>query len=113
MLIIVVFQIDFWKEPSNLFQPVDILVPNDDFLSLSSLLENDGIEFRVHIEDVQKLIEEGMEPVGARSGGSWHSRYHNLNEVGWTINITQSFALHVKNGKATMADISSIFIHLN
>ena len=99
MLIIVVFQIDFWKEPSNLFQPVDILVSNDDFLVLSSLLENNGIEFKVHIEDVQKLIEEGMGPGGARSGGSWHSRYHNLREVGWTMNITQSFALHVQKAK--------------
>ena len=75
-------KIDFWKEPSHLFQEVDIEVSEEDFIALSSLLEADGIEYKVQIDDVQKLIEGELETVGARRfGESWHSRYHNLEEV--------------------------------
>ena len=75
-------KIDFWKEPSRLFQAVDIEVSEEDFVTLASLLEADGIEFKVQIDDVQKLIEGELETVGARRfGESWHNQYHNLNEV--------------------------------
>jgi len=78
-----IFQIDFWKGPSRLNQPVDIEVSDDDFVLLSSLLEDNGIKFEVHIDDVQKLIDGELESVGARRfGSSWHSQYHNLEEVG-------------------------------
>ena len=75
-------KIDFWKEPSHLFQAVDIEVSEEDFITLSSLLEADGIEYKVQIDDVQKLIEAELETVGARRfGESWHNRYHKLEEV--------------------------------
>ena len=76
-------KIDFWKEPSHLFQPVDIEVSEQNFVTLSSLLEADGIEFKVQIDDVQKLIEGELETIGARrfESGSWHRNYHNLDEV--------------------------------
>ncbi|KAL9959739.1 hypothetical protein ACROYT_G033094 [Oculina patagonica] len=75
-------KIDFWKEPGHLFQPVDIEVSEEDFLTLSSLLEADGIEFKVQIDDVDKLIEGELETTGARRGyGGWHSQYHKLEEV--------------------------------
>lgn len=78
-------KIDFWKEPSHLFQAVDIEVSEEDFLTLSSLLEANGIEFKVQIDDVQKLIERELETVGARSG-EWHSQYHNLEEINSKLN---------------------------
>ena len=75
-------KIDFWKEPSHLFQAVDIEVSEEDFITLSSLLEADGIEYKVQIDDVQKLIEAELETVGARRfGESWHNRYHSFEEV--------------------------------
>ncbi|XP_078342541.1 carboxypeptidase B-like [Oculina patagonica] len=75
-------KIDFWKEPGHLFQPVDIEVSEEDFLTLSSLLEADGIEFKVQIDDVDKLIEGELETTGARRGyGGWHSQYHKLEEI--------------------------------
>lgn len=75
-------KIDFWKEPSHLFQAVDIGVSEEDFITLSFLLEADGIEYRVQIDDVQKLIEGELETVGARRfGESWHNQYHDLEEV--------------------------------
>ena len=67
-------------EPSKLFQPVDIEVADKDFGTLSSLLDDNGIAFTIQIDDVQKLIEEELQPVYVRSG-SWHSEYHNLEEV--------------------------------
>lgn len=73
-------QIDFWTEPSKLFQPVDIEVADEDFGTLSSLLDNNGVAFTIQIDDIQKLIEEELQPVYVRSG-SWHSEYHNLEEV--------------------------------
>ncbi|KAJ7370290.1 corticosteroid- binding protein [Desmophyllum pertusum] len=73
-------KIDFWKEPGHLFQPVDIQVSEEDLIILSSLLKSDGIEFKVQIDDVQKLIKEELETRGARAG-SWHSQYHKLNEI--------------------------------
>ena len=61
---------------------MDIEVSDEDFITLSSLLEEGGIEFKVQIDDVQKLIEEDLQPVGARrAGGDWHSEYHRLEEV--------------------------------
>ena len=69
-------------EPSKLFQPVDIEVADKDFGTLSSLLDDNGIAFTIQIDDVQKLIEEELQPVYVRSG-SWHSEYHNLEEVIW------------------------------
>ncbi|XP_068759283.1 carboxypeptidase B-like [Montipora capricornis] len=74
-------EIDFWKEPSHIHQPVDILISDKDFSTLSSLLKSDGIEFKVYINDVQKLIKRGLEPVQTRRDGSFHSRYHNLAEI--------------------------------
>ena len=75
-------KIDFWKEPSHLFQAVDIEVTEEDFITLSSLLKADGIEYKVQIDDVQKLIDGELETVGARRfGESWHNQYHNLDEV--------------------------------
>lgn len=75
-------KIDFWKEPSHLFQAVDIGVSEEDFITLSSLLEADGIEYKVQIDDVQKLIEGELQNVGARGfSQSWHNQYHDLDEV--------------------------------
>lgn len=75
-------KIDFWKEPSHLFQAVDIGVSEEDFITLSSLLEADGIEYKVQIDDVQKLIEGELQTVGARGfSQSWHNQYHDLDEV--------------------------------
>ncbi|KAL9959741.1 hypothetical protein ACROYT_G033096 [Oculina patagonica] len=75
-------KIDFWKEPSRLFQPVDIEVSEEDFITLSSLLEADGIEFKVQIDDVHKLIEKQLETIGAKGGGGgWHSQYHKLAAI--------------------------------
>ena len=71
---------------------MDIEVSDADFITLSSLLEEDGIDFKLQIDDVQKLIEKELQPVGARRKGgggggggcvgSWHYQYHNLDEVG-------------------------------
>ena len=80
IIFIRLFQIDFWRSPSYLFQAVDIEVSEKDFSTLSSILEDHGIDFEVQINDVQKLIEEELETVGGRSG-EWHDRYHNLEEV--------------------------------
>jgi len=89
-------KIDFWKEPSRLFQAVDIEVSEEYFLTLSSLLEADGIEFKVQIDDVQKLIEGELETVGARRyGGSWHNQYHNLNEIRLKLAQVQSSYGHM------------------
>lgn len=73
-------KIDFWTEPSKLFQPVDIEVADEDLGTLSSLLDDNGIAFTIQIDDVQKLIEDELQPVFVRSG-SWHSEYHNLEEI--------------------------------
>ncbi|CAH3112222.1 unnamed protein product [Pocillopora meandrina] len=78
-------EIDFWRSPSYLFQAVDIEVSEKDFSTLSSILEDHGIDFEVQINDVQKLIEEELETVGGRSG-EWHDRYHNLEEIHSKLN---------------------------
>ncbi|KAL9959742.1 hypothetical protein ACROYT_G033097 [Oculina patagonica] len=95
-------KIDFWKEPSHLFQPVDIEVSEGDFITLSSLLEADGIEFKVQIDDVDKLIEGELETTGARRGyGGWHSQYHNLEEI-------HSKLYEVRNSYSDMTSIISL-----
>ena len=48
---------------------MEIEVSDADFITLSSLLEEDGIEFKLQIDDVQKLIEKELQPVGARRKG--------------------------------------------
>ncbi|XP_020615344.1 carboxypeptidase B-like isoform X3 [Orbicella faveolata] len=89
-------KIDFWKEPSHLFQAVDIGVSEEDFITLSSLLEADGIEYKVQIDDVQKLIEGELQTVGARGfSQSWHNQYHDLDEIRLKLIQVQSSYEHM------------------
>jgi hypothetical protein len=73
-------QIEFWSWPSHAGHPVDMHVTHEEYKRLARYLNKYGLTFTIQIFDVQRLVDtENIQT--SRSGVSWYSRYHPLNEV--------------------------------
>ena len=86
------FQLDVWKDPTQVNRPVDIQIPRDMVDIYKEKLFLDNIEFDIMITDVQKLIDESMAEISfkrskldARSTKSYkdydYGIYHPADEV--------------------------------
>ncbi|XP_023445928.2 carboxypeptidase A4 isoform X2 [Dasypus novemcinctus] len=77
-------RLNFWKLPSTLGHPVDVLVPSVSLHPVKSFLKTQGLEYSVTIKDLQALLDvedkemrhnEGKE----RSGDNFnYGAYHSL-----------------------------------
>jgi hypothetical protein len=55
-------KLNFWKDPSRVGVPVDVMVPSTKHEQFEELLADRNLNYRVTIPDVQKLIEERERP---------------------------------------------------
>ncbi|KAM9388906.1 carboxypeptidase A1-like [Phaethornis superciliosus] len=51
-------QVDFWRRPTSLSQPADLLVPFSRLQEVKTFLEARNIPYSIIMEDVQKLLDE-------------------------------------------------------
>lgn len=54
--------LNFWKDPSRVGVPVDIMVPSSKHTQFEELLADRNLNYMITIHDVQKLIEERERP---------------------------------------------------
>ncbi|XP_022091295.1 carboxypeptidase B-like [Acanthaster planci] len=90
-----VSKLDFWRMSHSVNQPLDVMVPPRYQTELRELLESRGIGFSVHIEDVQKLIEESMKSsAGVRAvSGFDYNTYHTYEELmQWVTNFVSEYS---------------------
>ncbi|XP_038608722.1 carboxypeptidase A4-like [Tachyglossus aculeatus] len=81
------FKLDFWKHPSALQRPVDVLVPYASLQQVKSFLKSHDLEYSITIKDLQDLLDledeemrnsEGEE----RSNGDFnYGSYHTLESI--------------------------------
>lgn len=76
--ILSVFQVDFWRPPSDPGKAVDMRVSPDDFVKLTESLNRYKIRHKVQIFDLQAIINR-QDDVSETS--SWYNKYHTLDEV--------------------------------
>ncbi|XP_038073657.1 carboxypeptidase B-like [Patiria miniata] len=90
-----VSKLDFWKTSHSLNQPMDVMVPPRYQAELREVLENRGIGFTVHIEDVQELIDESMTSSAGISaiGGFDYNSYHTYEELmQWVTDFVSEYS---------------------
>ncbi|XP_061679425.1 carboxypeptidase A5 [Syngnathoides biaculeatus] len=83
------YELDFWKEVSNVDAHVDVRVPLGSLEAVKLFLDTNDIEYSVMIEDLQAILDEEQEEMDAfafeiepRNTNSFDfSRYHSLSEI--------------------------------
>ncbi|XP_062276782.1 carboxypeptidase A1-like [Scomber scombrus] len=83
------FELDFWREVSNVATPVDVRVPLHSLQSFKIHLETQGIKYSVMIKDVQVMLDEEQEKMEAaarvakpRNTDSYdYTNYHSINDI--------------------------------
>ena len=72
----------------------DLQISDDDYGVVAKLLTSEGTAFKVQIADVQELVRRERVRGGARGGG-WHSQYHRLGEVKYSVtNICTTYTIY-------------------
>nr|XP_058153339.1 carboxypeptidase A4 isoform X3 [Dasypus novemcinctus] len=118
-------RLNFWKLPSTLGHPVDVLVPSVSLHPVKSFLKTQGLEYSVTIKDLQALLDvedkemrhnEGKERSGDNFNyGAYHSLeaiYHEMDsivtdfpdfvsrlEIGYSFENRSLFVLKFSTGK--------------
>ncbi|KAK3731206.1 hypothetical protein QZH41_017740, partial [Actinostola sp. cb2023] len=93
--------IEFWKHPNGIGQPVDMEVQDSDYSTFTSLMRDNKIPFTIQISDVEKEIQQ-QQTSNARSWySSYHSSYHNLNEIHYKLQ-------QIANSRPSMSKVFSI-----
>ncbi|KAM6972943.1 carboxypeptidase A1-like [Aplochiton taeniatus] len=83
------FQLDIWREPTDVASPVDIRVPFHSLQAVKDYLETQDIQYSVMIKDLQALLVEEQERMkaAARAGEPRttddhdYTNYHTLSEI--------------------------------
>uniref|UniRef100_A0A672HPQ0 Carboxypeptidase A1 n=1 Tax=Salarias fasciatus TaxID=181472 RepID=A0A672HPQ0_SALFA len=83
------FELDFWRDVSNVDTPVDIRVPAHSLQSVKLYLETYEIGYSVMIEDLQAMLDEEQQEMdsAARSAEFFNtdsfdfSNYHTIDEI--------------------------------
>jgi len=70
--------LDFWSRPSNVGRPVDIRLSPLQEYDILQYLELQGINYVIHIEDVQVHLDESLE-VG--DAADWDTAYHKYEDI--------------------------------
>ncbi|XP_076989157.1 carboxypeptidase A4 isoform X2 [Tamandua tetradactyla] len=79
--------LNFWKRPSALGHPVDVLVPSASLPPVKSFLKSQGLEYSVTIKDLQALLDDEDEEmqhndVKEQSGDNFnYGAYHSLEAI--------------------------------
>ena len=75
-------QVDFWKEPSSINQPVDIMIEPSLLEDVKNKLSAAGLTYSVFIDDVQNRIDlERCDNCVEPSVGFDYTKYHTIEEV--------------------------------
>ncbi|KAM7415159.1 hypothetical protein PAMA_019808 [Pampus argenteus] len=83
------FELDFWREVSDLATPVDVRVPVHTLNSVKTYLKSQDIDYSVMIEDLQVMLDEELEEMDSaaraaepRDTNSFsYSTYHTISEI--------------------------------
>ncbi|XP_075883324.1 carboxypeptidase A5 [Nelusetta ayraudi] len=83
------YQVDFWRDVTDVATPVDIRVPTHSLKSVKMYLEGHGILYTVMIEDLQALLDEEQEAMEAsarfaqpRTTNDFdYTNYHTIDEI--------------------------------
>jgi len=85
--------LDWWKEPAtsaNEISWADVRVAPDQLNATIAALDGQGIQYRVMIEDVQKLADEQRVPAGPED--DWFTAYHDYNAtVKWVMDLANQY----------------------
>ncbi|NWU93762.1 CBPA1 Carboxypeptidase, partial [Upupa epops] len=80
-------EVNYWRHPSILGHPADLLVPSSRLQEIKGFLDSHNISYSTMIEDVQKLLDEEMKTMiksrRTRSSTSTFDfgSYHTLDEI--------------------------------
>ncbi|XP_049860164.1 zinc carboxypeptidase-like [Schistocerca gregaria] len=81
----------FWKEPSVVNKPADVMVSPKMQASFMEGLEANGIESSVYIDDVQRLIDNER-PVREPKASFAFDDYHSLEEIyAWLDTLAEAY----------------------
>ncbi|AWP07859.1 putative carboxypeptidase A1-like [Scophthalmus maximus] len=83
------FELDFWRDATEVDTPVDVRVPFFSLQSVKMYLESQGIEYSTIIEDLQVMLDMEQEEMDSaarvaepRNTDNFDfSRYHTINEI--------------------------------
>ncbi|XP_072042369.1 carboxypeptidase B-like [Amphiura filiformis] len=96
--------IQFWKEPSGVDRPLDIMISPELLEDVKVEIAKQGLTFTTNIEDVQTLIEkERCKDCVKTSAGFDYNVYHTIEEINqWVTDFTaqQSLATEVIVGQS-------------
>ncbi|XP_070686334.1 carboxypeptidase A5 [Pempheris klunzingeri] len=85
----VMFELDFWREVTDVKTPVDVRVPFHSLQSVKIYLETQDIEYSIMIEDLQMMLDEEQEEMESTArvveprttDGFDFSKYHSISEI--------------------------------
>ncbi|KAM9854627.1 carboxypeptidase A5 [Aulostomus maculatus] len=83
------FELDFWREVTDVDTPVDVRVPSHSLQAVKVFLESRDIEHSVMIEDLQVMLDEEQEEMESAARGAEprntdsfdYGRYHSYSDI--------------------------------
>ncbi|XP_044212600.1 carboxypeptidase A1-like [Thunnus albacares] len=83
------FELDFWRDVTDLATPVDVRVPFHSLQSVKVFLETQAIDYSIMIEDLQMMLDEEQEEMESaaraaepRNTDSYdYARYHTISDI--------------------------------
>ncbi|XP_038562516.1 carboxypeptidase A1-like [Micropterus salmoides] len=86
---IIEFELDFWREVTDVKTPIDVRVPNHSLQSVKIYLETQDVEYVIMIDDLQAVLDDEQEEMELatrvaepRNTDSFDfSRYHTISEI--------------------------------
>ncbi|XP_042267877.1 carboxypeptidase A5 [Thunnus maccoyii] len=83
------FELDFWRDVTDLAIPVDVRVPFHSLQSVKVFLETQAIDYSIMIEDLQMMLDEEQEEMESaaraaepRNTDSYdYARYHTISDI--------------------------------
>ncbi|XP_072032006.1 carboxypeptidase B-like isoform X1 [Amphiura filiformis] len=87
--------VDFWKEPTRLNQPVDIMIGPNLVKDVKLELSRRDLDFSIYVEDVQTNInnERCTDCVNAKAGFNYNI-YHTADEISqWVTDMATDYSI--------------------
>ncbi|XP_058797734.1 zinc carboxypeptidase-like [Phymastichus coffea] len=87
----------YWKGPSQVFRPVDLMVSPGQQANFTALMDAADMRYTTYIENVQSLIDREESENRASTGAFNWTRYHDLNEIyDWLHAVAEAYPDTVK-----------------
>ena len=84
------WQYSYWKSPSHVYQPADLMVAPDQLDDFTNIMDATDMKYETYISDVQQLIDH-ENPVTLKKGFDWTS-YHTLDEIyAWMESLVEQY----------------------